>query len=102
MAQTVREFFESVPARIDPERMRGQHAVYRFDVDGAGTWIVAVDDGSIAVREGNEDADLVVRATEETFLRLVRGEQNPLTAYMTGKVRVEGDTALALRLRDLF
>jgi putative sterol carrier protein len=33
---------------------------------------------------------------------MLRGEQNPMTAYMLGKIKVEGDTALALKLQKLF
>jgi putative sterol carrier protein len=32
---------------------------------------------------------------------VVRNEQNPMGAFMTGKIRVDGDMGLALRLRDL-
>jgi putative sterol carrier protein len=102
VADAVREFFESIPGRLNPDAIRGQHAVYRFDVEGAGTWIVAVVDGSVSVREGEEDADVVISASEDTFLKLVRREQSPITAFMTGKVKVSGDTSLAMRLRDLF
>jgi putative sterol carrier protein len=54
------------------------------------------------VTESNESADCVIRADEHTFLRIVNGKQSPMGAYMTGKVKVEGDLGLALRLRDLF
>ena len=30
------------------------------------------------------------------------GEQNPVTAYMTGKLKIRGDTAAALKLQKLF
>jgi putative sterol carrier protein len=54
------------------------------------------------VTESDAPADCVIRTDENTFLRIVRGEQSPMGAYMTGKVRVEGDLGLALRLRDVF
>ena len=101
MAADVREFFEGVPGRVDRERIRGQRATYRFDITGAGSWHVALDDGDVRVRESGDPADCVVRADERTFLRIVRREQNPLTAYMTGRVKVEGDLSLLSRLRDI-
>jgi putative sterol carrier protein len=54
------------------------------------------------ITESDAPADCVVRTDERTFLRIVRGEQSPMGAYMRGKVKVEGDLGLALRLRDLF
>ena len=102
MADTVREYFEEMQAKVDPERTRGQRASYRFDIEGAGSWHVAVDDGTIAVSESQADADCVIQASEQTFMKIVRGEQDPRTAYLFGKVKVKGDMGLAMRLRDLF
>ena len=56
----------------------------------------------MAVTETDEPADCVIKTDEQTFLRILAGEQSPMTAYMTGKIRVEGDVGLALRLKDLF
>ena len=104
MAESAREFFEELPGRIDPGRTRGTKASYRFDVDGAGSWRVELDNGDVRVSESESAAaaDCVIQASEDTFMKIVRGEQNPATAYMLGKVKAKGDTGLALRLRDLF
>jgi putative sterol carrier protein len=53
------------------------------------------------VDEGDGAADCVIAAPEDLFLRIVRGEQNPMGAFLMGKIRVDGDTGLAMRLRDL-
>ena len=102
MAESARELFEELPGRVDPARTRGVRASYRFDVAGAGSWRVDVNDGEVDVAESDEPADCVIRASEEDFLRVVRGDLNAVTAYMTGRVKVEGDIALATRLREFF
>ena len=102
MAESALEFFEELPGRIDPGRTRGTTASYRFDVDGAGSWRVELDNGDVRVSESAAAAYCVIQASEDTFMKIVRGEQNPATAYMLGKVKAKGDTGLALRLRDLF
>jgi putative sterol carrier protein len=102
MTDTARELFEGLEGRIDPARTRGTTASYRFDVQGAGSWHVDVNDGAVRVTESGAPAECVIRASEENLLRIVRGELNPVTAYMTGRVKVEGDITLATRLRDLF
>ena len=101
MAESARELFEELPGRIDPARTRGVRASYRFDVAGAGSWRVDVNDGEVDVAESGEPADCVIHASEDDFLRVVRGDLNAVTAYMTGRVKVEGDVALATRLREL-
>jgi putative sterol carrier protein len=100
--ESAREFFEGLSERIDPERARALDASYRFDIDGAGTWRLEADGDRVLVSESDAPADCVIRTDERTFLRIVGGEQSPMGAYMTGKVRVEGDLGLALKLRELF
>jgi putative sterol carrier protein len=99
-AETAREFFEGAPSRIDPARTKGFRASYRFDVEGAGSWRVEVDDGEVRIEENESPADCVVRAGEDTFLRIVNREASPMGAFLTGKVRVEGDMGLLLKLRE--
>jgi putative sterol carrier protein len=100
--ESAREFFEGLPGRIAPERARALDASYRFDIEGAGSWRLEADGEQAVVTESDAPADCVIRTDENTFLRIVRGEQSPMGAYMTGKVRVEGDLGLAMRLRDVF
>jgi putative sterol carrier protein len=98
----VREFFEQIPGRASPEQARRLAASYRFDIKGAGSWRLEAEGDRLVVAESDAPADCVIRTDERTFLRIMGGEQSPMAAYMTGKVRVEGDLGLALRLRDLF
>ena len=90
-------------APIDPWLPPLDHS-YRFEIDGEGSWNVRIHDGSIDVTEGPADgsADATVRANAEVFERLVSGRQNPATAYMRGKVKVDGDLGAVMKLRRLF
>jgi len=102
MTVSVREFFESIEERLDPEKAKGTTAIYRFDVRDVGSWLVDVDDGRVTVTESDGDADCVLQASEELWGKLIRGEANATTAYMTGKLKVKGDLELALKLKELF
>ena len=99
--ESARQFFDDLHGRADPSRAAGLSASYRFDIEGAGTWHVEVANGAVTVTESREPADCVIATDEETFLAVVGNEQSPMGAFMTGKIRVEGDMALALRLKDL-
>jgi putative sterol carrier protein len=98
----VREFFESLEHRADADKTAGMTNSYLFDIEGAGTWTVSVDDGTVSVTEGGENADAVITTSEETFEKIVSGEQNPTSAYMTGKLKVKGDMGAAMKLQKLF
>ena len=102
MAQSVREFFETLESRIDPAKTAGMNNSYLFDVDGAGQWAVRVTDGQVKVTEGPAGSDVTISASAETFERIARGEQNPTTAYMMGKLKIKGDMAAAMKLQKLF
>ena len=103
MAQTASEFFEMLPSRVDQSKTAGMNNTYRFEIEGEGSWIVDVDDGEVSVsRDGDMEPDCTIRTSEETFRRLLSGEQNPTTAYMMGKVKIKGDMGAALKLQKLF
>ena len=102
MADSVREFFESLPTRVDADKTAGMNNSYLFDIDGAGKWKVDVQDGNVTVTEGAEDADVTISTSEETFEKITSGEQNATSAYMTGKLKVKGDMGAAMKLQKLF
>jgi putative sterol carrier protein len=99
---TAREFFESLEGRIDPSKTAGMTNSYVFDIDGAGTWRVDVQDGSVSVSEGDGDADATITASAETFDQIASGDLNATTAYMTGKLKIKGDMGAAMKLQKLF
>ena len=99
---STREFFETLEGRLDPAKTAGMNNSYLFDIEGAGKWKVAVTDGKVSVSEGGEDADAVISTSQETFEKITTGEQNPTSAYMTGKLKVKGDMGAAMKLQKLF
>ena len=98
----VKEFFESLESRADASKTEGMTNSYLFDIEGAGKWTVRVEDGKVSVIEGGEDADAVISTSDETFEKIISGDQNPTSAYMTGKLKVKGDMGAAMKLQKLF
>ena len=97
-----REFFETLESRVDQSKAKGMTASYKFDIDGAGMWLVDVDDGKVSVTEGDGDADCVISTSADTFRKIANREQNPTAAYMSGKLKVKGDMGQAMKLQKLF
>jgi putative sterol carrier protein len=102
MAASVQEFFETLPARADTSKIEGMSNSYGFDIEGAGQWTVRVENGSVSVAEGMGDTDVTISASQEVFERIIAGEQNPTSAYMTGKLKLKGDMGAAMKLQKLF
>ena len=62
-------------------------------VDGTG-------DANV-VTASDAPADCVIKVSPENFMKLVKGELNPMAAVMTGKVKIKGDMGVALKLQSL-
>ena len=97
-----KDFFDSLASRADASKTAGMNNSYLFDIEGEGQWLVTVSEGTVSVAEGSGDADATITTTAETFEKIVAGEQNPTTAYMTGKLKIKGDMGAAMKLQKLF
>ena len=97
-----KDFFDSLESRADASKLAGMTNSYLFDIEGEGQWLVNVVDGKISVAEGGGDADATITTSGETFDKIVAGDQNPTTAYMTGKLKIKGDMGAAMKLQKIF
>lgn len=70
--------------------------------DGLAKFVVG-DEGSIMIdsdgaRAGDDDADVTLTADADVFQSILEGETNPTAAFMTGKLKIDGDMGLAMKL----
>lgn len=101
MSSTVRDYFEHLHERADPATVANLRKTCVFEVGEAGTWTVEVLDGDVSVREGDGDGDCRVMLAPAVFERILRGEQKPTSAYLTGKMRIRGELAALMRMQVL-
>jgi putative sterol carrier protein len=102
MPPSTQEFFDTLPTVADTSKTAGMNNSYVFDIEGAGQWTVKVEDGNVHVAQGVEDADVTISASQEVFEKILAGEQNATSAYMTGKIKLKGDMGAAMKLQKLF
>ncbi|HEX5055480.1 MAG TPA: SCP2 sterol-binding domain-containing protein [Gammaproteobacteria bacterium] len=96
-----REVFENLKEGQFNPLLEGVNGSYRFDIKGAGSWHVAVEDGRIYARESDESAECRIECEAEDFLLIIQGQRNLITAAMQGRVSVSGDLALAQKFHGL-
>lgn len=75
----------------------GIDGVVKFQIEDEGS-IIADADG---VREGDADAAVTLIASAETFEGILSGDVNPTGAFMSGKLKVDGDMGAAMKLASL-
>ena len=66
----------------------------KFDIEGEGS--VVID--SSGARASDEETDVTLSADAETFQDILSGDLNPTSAFMTGKLKVDGDMGMAMKL----
>ena len=77
------------------EKLRsGFDGVAKFVISGEG----AIMMDAAGVRAGDDDADVTLTADADTFRAILEGDMNPTTAFMTGKLSVDGNMGLAMKL----
>jgi putative sterol carrier protein len=102
---SVAELFNSMPGRLQADKAEGVNMSILFDLSGAegGQWSVDVADGKVNVNEGAgaSTPNATVRMTAEDFQAMSSGSLNPMMAFMTGKVKVEGDLNSVMKFQQL-
>ncbi|GAA6192047.1 sterol carrier family protein [Phaeobacter gallaeciensis] len=73
--------------------------------DGSAKFAIA-DLGAIVLdadgaRVSDDETDVTLSADAETFQSIISGELNPTSAFMTGKLAVDGDMGIAMKLASV-
>lgn len=76
------------------EKLDGFDSTAKFVIKDEGAIMIDAD----GARAGDEEADVTLTASRETFEAILEGSQNPTTAFMMGKLKVDGSMPLAMKL----
>ena len=81
------------------EKLNGQ------DFDGIAKFSIT-DEGSVVIdsdgaRVSDDEADVTLSASAEVFEAILEGEQNYTAAFMSGKLSVDGDMGMAMKLAGI-
>ncbi len=106
-AATVKEVFERhMPQRLQakPDLVSKINAVYQFNITGpgGGQWAVDCTRPGGAVTAGpTAAAKCTVSCADADFLNIVNGKLNAQMAFMSGKLKIQGDMGLAMKLTQI-
>jgi putative sterol carrier protein len=88
------EMIDHAVKALNAKLSGGFDGVAKFVIEGEGA--IMLD--ATGVRAGDDEADVTLTAEADVFRAILEGQMNPTTAFMSGKLAVDGNMGLALKL----
>ena len=102
----LRAMFLGMERRFQADRAGGFSGEIQYELSAGGTvrpWVVSVDGRRASARPGRAaDPRVTLRMASADFARLAAGDLDPGRALLTGRLHLEGDVDVAVRLAEMF
>lgn len=85
----------------EPAKIEGINGIFQFQLlgDDGGTFHLKVADGVVEVlEEAADNPSITISMAVADYEDIVAGNLNPTSAFMSGKLKIEGDMSLAMKL----
>ena len=76
------------------EKLGSFSSTAKFVIEDEGAIMIDSD----GVRAGDEDAEVTLTASRETFEGILDGSVNPTMAFMSGQLKLDGSMGVAMQL----
>ena len=73
----------------------------RVKIDFGGDGVILLDGAANQVSEDDGDADTTIKVSWDDWQSMAAGQLDGMTAFMTGKLRIEGDMSNAMQLQGV-
>lgn len=90
MSDVINAAVEALSAKLTG----GFDGIAKFVIPGEGAIMMDAN----GVRAGDEEADVTLTASTDTFRAILEGDLNPTMAFMSGKLSVDGSMGMAMKL----
>jgi len=77
-------------------------ATIKFIFDDGGVILLNDSVSPPTVTNDDESAQCTVRISFENFIKLMNGDMNAMGAYMMGRLKIDGDMGVAMKLANIF
>ena len=103
---TAQDVISGMKNHFDAQAAKGFHAVVTYQLAGehGGVWTLRVQNGNLEVDEGmlSGESDATVSMSAQDFVKVALGELNPMNAFMTGKIKIDGNPFVAQKIQGFF
>ena len=103
--ETPAEVFAGMRKSFRADKAKGVQARFQFKFTGptGGDWWIVVNDGAFQMGKGTiERAGVTFSATDKDWVELSNGTLGGMRAFLTGRLKIDGDKALARKLDEIF
>jgi putative sterol carrier protein len=97
--------FAAMARVFQPEKAKGLHIRYLFHLTNpqGGDWWIKVDDGKCSMGKGTiENPDITLTCTGDDWVALDNETLSGMRAFLTGRLKIQGNRDFARKLNDLF
>lgn len=103
MSTTVSSVFAEIDERLkaDPAKSKAIDGSFRFNVTGEGAGTYVVDTRGCEVRQLDEPGDVTITVEGPDLVAIKEGTLDAMQAFMLGKIQVDGDFGLAMKLQQV-
>lgn len=106
MSETPIDIIEKVTGKLhaNPDAGAKINAILQFVIsgDGGGNWWMDLTRKPGAIEEGmNEGAVSTITMDAADFVAMMNNEANPISLFMSGKLKLEGDMPTAMKLQSI-
>jgi len=97
---TLEEITEGMRDRIGEDC--GLDATLKFDFGDDGIVFLDADTVPNVVSNEDNEADCTIKISKDNFESLAAGDLDPTTAFMMGKIKIQGNMGIAMKLQSVF
>jgi putative sterol carrier protein len=102
---TPAETFKYMQEHFVPSAAKGVNATLQWELSGAGggTWALEIANGACKLIEGSVASPTTTFIlTAADWVAVATGKLNAMNAFMTGKLKVQGDQSIAMKMQAMF
>ncbi|MDX1685247.1 MAG: SCP2 sterol-binding domain-containing protein [Saprospiraceae bacterium] len=88
---TAKDFLNTLPEKVKKEALQDQETRFHFDLEGegGGQMTLEIKDGELIADKGLQgEPKCTVKGNAEDFMKVVRGDLNPMMAVLSGKLKI--------------